>query len=1068
MANHVLRRGVSTALTAFVAAALAATALVWGVAQTPARAGVADGFVQIDVGYHHSCGVTTLGELFCWGTGSEGELGDGTVGTHLSQPIPLLVPAPVGETWTQVSLGMYHTCAIDSSAAAWCWGLSFRGQVGNGVVPFDDFTPSPSLVDAPGVSWAQLAAGQSHTCGIDTTGAAWCWGSDSQGQLGNGPGLTGEQGSPTPVVTPPGASWAFLDAGMDDQNNFGGDRTCGITTTGAGYCWGDDEDGGLGNGGVVVDDQDAPSPIVTPPGASWSRIRLGLHHACGVTTTGAGYCWGANESVQLGLGVGGNVDVPMPVLTPPGVTWTEIEASSFNSCGLDTTGELWCWGSESTAGELGNGTAAPQQLHEPYPVSTPPGVVWTSVVMSGANRTCALDADQAAWCWGADDWGSLGDGQPWGGAGERHEPSPVASEAGSSQQVISFAGLADRTIDASPFTVAAVASSGLPVSFTASGVCSVTGDQVTLTGLGSCSITASQAGDADWDPAAPVTRTFTVLPIAASITVSGWSHDYDGTAKAVEVSTTPPGLATIVTYDGSPSAPVDAGSYAVVVALDEELHAAADVTGTLTIDPAMQTITFAPLDPSTVAVGGSATATASASSGLPVDLAVAGPCSLAGAEVTANAVGTCTITATQPGDGNWSPAAPVARDLVVTGLPATLTVTGWTHVYDGSPKAVTVETDPDGLDVVVDYDGSSTPPTDAGSYPVEVTLVDDVWEAAPVAGTLVIDQAPQTIAFPAPADVRFGDAASALAATASSGLAVSFSVAGPCSSSGATVSFDGVGTCTVTATQSGDGNWLAAAPVVHDIDVAPALTTLELTGPSSSLVGTQVQFSASVTSAAHPEPGIVTFSTDAGHDVDVALLDGTATWTVQDLAVGTTVVSATYGGSSTHEGAAAMDLAHLVQTAPLGIDGLPAEVEVGEQVTVDAHGFAPGETVVLTLYSDPIEVGRAVADSFGSVSVAFAVPAVDAGQHELVAVGATSGLAATAFTTVAAPVLDTTTTSTPTATPTSTTAVAADALTTTGSLPVTGSSSGILAAAGVCLVALGSAALVAARRRSGR
>jgi hypothetical protein len=158
-------------------------------------------------------------------------------------------------------------------------------------------------------------------------------------------------------------------------------------------------------------------------------------------------------------------------------------------------------------------------------------------------------------------------------------------------QTITFAALADRTFGDPAFSVSASASSGLPVSFTASGDCTIDGASVTLSGAGSCTITAHQAGNAAYHPAADVAQSFAIAKGQATIALGHLTQTYNGSPLAVITATNPAGLATIrVTYNGSPTAPTNAGSYAVTATLENDDYQAEPVSGTLVIAKAPATI----------------------------------------------------------------------------------------------------------------------------------------------------------------------------------------------------------------------------------------------------------------------------------------------------------------------------------------------------------------------------------------------------------------------------------------------------------------------------------------------
>ncbi|MCX9074469.1 MAG: MBG domain-containing protein [Candidatus Methanoperedens sp.] len=160
---------------------------------------------------------------------------------------------------------------------------------------------------------------------------------------------------------------------------------------------------------------------------------------------------------------------------------------------------------------------------------------------------------------------------------------------GKIDQNIIFDGLPDKTYGDSAFTVSATASSGLPVSFTASGQCTVSGNIVTLTGAGSCTITASQPGKDNYNAAPSVDQTFNIAKAAATITLSDLAQTYDGSPKSATVTTSPAGLSEVsITYDGSATAPTSAGSYAVQATLTNANYQAVPATGTFVINKADQ------------------------------------------------------------------------------------------------------------------------------------------------------------------------------------------------------------------------------------------------------------------------------------------------------------------------------------------------------------------------------------------------------------------------------------------------------------------------------------------------
>ena len=235
------------------------------------------------------------------------------------------------------------------------------------------------------------------------------------------------------------------------------------------------------------------------------------------------------------------------------------------------------------------------------------------------------------------------------------------------------------------------------------------------------------------------TAQVSVAPATASVTLGSLTATYNGSANTVTVTTDPPDLAATVTYNGSASAPVDAGSYTVVVTVTDPNYTGS-ASGTLVIARAGQAITFGALPGKTFGDASFAVA-ATASSGLAVTYASSNTnvATVDGDIITIVGAGHTWITATQAGDANYQAAAPVEQILTVAKATATVTLGSLTQTYDGEPKAVTVTTDPPNLTVLVTYDGEAAPPTEAGSYAV-VATIDEVNYGGSVSGTLVIEE----------------------------------------------------------------------------------------------------------------------------------------------------------------------------------------------------------------------------------------------------------------------------------------------------------------------------------------
>ena len=411
-------------------------------------------------------------------------------------------------------------------------------------------------------------------------------------------------------------------------------------------------------------------------------------------------------------------------------------------------------------------------------------------------------------------------------------------------QTITFGLLAVKTYGDAAFPLAATAGSGLAVTYGSSNtsVATVSGSTVTIVGAGTATITATQAGNANYNAAPAVTQTLTVNKAVATITFGQLTFTYDGNPKPVTVTTLPAGLAVTITYDGSATPPVEVGKYAVVATVNDPNYQGT-ATATEEIAKRSQTITFGPLPVKTY---GDApfTFTANSSSNLNVvfeyDPAIVA-ITKQGQKYLATIVGagTTVITATQPGNRNYSEAPPVSQTLTVNKAAATVTLSGLSATYDGNAKAATATTTPVGLAVSFTYNGSATPPTAAGGYSVVGTITNANYQGS-ASGNLVIAKAGQSITF-APLTARtYGSAPFTPGATASSGLSVSYTSSNPAVAtvSGTTVTIVGIGTATITASQTGDGNYTSAVAVPQTLTVTKGTATVTLGSLTTTYSGT--------------------------------------------------------------------------------------------------------------------------------------------------------------------------------------------------------------------------------------
>ena len=256
----------------------------------------------------------------------------------------------------------------------------------------------------------------------------------------------------------------------------------------------------------------------------------------------------------------------------------------------------------------------------------------------------------------------------------------------------------------------------------------------------------------------------------ATVTLSNLSQNFDGTPKSVTVTTVPSGLTVVVTYDGSTTAPTNANSYAVVATVNE-MNYSGSTNGTLIILNANATVTLGNLSHTYDGTPKSATAI-TVPAGLTVDI------TYDGLPTPPTNAGTYAVVATI-NDLNY--AGTISGSMVIAKAGATVTLGSLTQTYDSTPKSATATTSPNGLAVTFTYDGSSIPPTNAGTYTV-VATVNDINYAGSATDTLVIDKATVAITLSNLNPTYDGTPKSATAATLPAGLTVDLTYDGSATS----------------------------------------------------------------------------------------------------------------------------------------------------------------------------------------------------------------------------------------------------------------------------------------------
>ena len=751
--------------------------------------GLTSGVVAVSAGEGHTCAITKVGGVKCWGYNGVGQLGDGS-GTNQLTPTDVF---GLDSGVIDVRAGGTHTCAATATGNVKCWGNNIVGQLGDGDSSGTvQYTPINVVNLSPGMLGVE--SGSTHSCGLTSVGGVLCWGNNVNGQLGNGNNTA--QFYPVNVVGLP--SVTSIIAG-------GYYSSCALNVAGQIQCW-----GGRVGSNIPVNIDDFIGGV--------TEVAIGSNHTCVMITGGGVRCWGSNSKGQLGDGTTNYASSPITATGFAGtmgisqaITFTAMPNQSLGNgqAGLFATAtsklavtftsntNSVCTVSASTVNFIAAGTctiaadqsgdgnygAAPQIIQSftlsiasqiitgftpTTPISYAAGgyfVISASAVGGGSGNpvvfastsptvcsvsggiafiltpgTCNLTADQA------------------GNASYSSAPQLTATVViQKTPQSISFwttpFDVAAKSVITAPFQMVAYASSNLIVSFTSNtpSVCSVSGATLTLLAVGTCNVVADQAGDSYYSAAPSEARSFAVIQAAQAITQfvpaspviysTGGVFALNATGGAsgtpvVFASTT----ASVCSVTGNVVTLLTTGNCGLTANQAGNIlySPAPTATASVVISVSNQTIIFNSLPnkspnsaPFTIAANSTSNLSVSFSSSSP------GACTVAGSTVTMVSAGICTITANQSGNSNFNAAPAVARSFsVVSTLPSLVTPTLANAIF-GQPytatlmigslstlSAATISGLPAGLDAVHNGSGAviiSGVPTAQGSFTATVT-----------------------------------------------------------------------------------------------------------------------------------------------------------------------------------------------------------------------------------------------------------------------------------------------------------------------------------------------------------
>lgn len=347
----------------------------------------------VSAGEAHTCAIDRYGRAFCWGSNAAFQLGvretDARCG--LDETPCSLVPVSVvtGRTFSSISAGASHTCAIATDSVPFCWGKNSEGQVGAIA------SSSPELKIPGTASMIQISAGKSHSCGIRTDNVLVCWGSNRFGAVGSGAGV----GILPTVVA---ANQRFTQVEASD------DRTCARTISGRVLCWGLGWSGSTENGDEFTVRENA---TFVPGLGAMTALAVGSTAACSADASGFLWCWESNLNGESGGGPGPGSHTPRRAASDE--QFLGISAGAGFFCGVATGGAGYCWGTNRT---LQLATVASDYCgSRRTPCATRPTKIggrlrFQSISAGLGGHVCGVTDQFNVYCWGAGSFGQRGDG----------------------------------------------------------------------------------------------------------------------------------------------------------------------------------------------------------------------------------------------------------------------------------------------------------------------------------------------------------------------------------------------------------------------------------------------------------------------------------------------------------------------------------------------------------------------------------------------------------------------------------------------------------------------------------
>ncbi len=345
-------------------------------------------FVNVATGKYHMGAIDEAGALWMWGYNNHGQLGDNSTTARIS---PVKIINPEGKKFVSISMGDYHTQAIDEAGNVFIWGYNGYGQLGHNGITAQSLIPIIIVTSKAN----KLYAGNSSSYSLDTSNNLWVWGDGSYGQLGNG--SSASYGSARRITNSDNAKFMNISTSVSSYY-----FVLGIDENGSLWTWGYNYYGL----GIYKTSVDIPTKITNTDNTKFVAIGAGGSHGFAIDEVGALWAWGLNNFGQLGNGNNNNSSIPIKITNTDNTKFISVAGGNFHSLAIDEAGALWAWGYNSY-GQLGNGNTNNSNI--PKKITNTDNTKFVSV-WAGGSHSIAIDEAGSLWAWGYNGNGQLGDG----------------------------------------------------------------------------------------------------------------------------------------------------------------------------------------------------------------------------------------------------------------------------------------------------------------------------------------------------------------------------------------------------------------------------------------------------------------------------------------------------------------------------------------------------------------------------------------------------------------------------------------------------------------------------------